>query len=257
MDKLKVLSLFAGIGGFDLGLERAGGFESVAFCEIDPFCQKVLAKHWPNVPCHSDVRELSGDQVGAVDVICGGFPCQDLSFAGRGAGIAGARSGLWKEYARLVGELLPTYIIVENSPALLIRGMQVVLGDLAEIGYDAEWHCIPASHFGAPHHRDRLWIIARRRAIGRNSSHTLQANEIRKANSGITTFFNEIGTWISKERISPFFKSWSPKPRVDSVVDGLSAKMDKHNGAYGNAVIPQIPEMIGNAILEDIGWQSN
>lgn len=168
MRKLRTLSLFAGIGGFDLGLERTGGFETVAFCEIDPFCQKVLAKHWPNVPCFSDVRELRGDQVGAIDVICGGFPCQDLSTAGKQAGMGeGTRSGLWSEIVRLAGELRPSFIIVENVTALLRgpsdrpgRWFGRVLGDLAEIGYDAEWHCIPASYIGACHHRDRAWILA-------------------------------------------------------------------------------------------------
>ncbi len=156
----RVLSLFAGIGGFDLGLERTGGFKTVAFCEIDPFCRRVLAKHWPEVPCYHDVRTLSGEQVGPVDVICGGFPCQDISFAGKGAGLAGERSGLWSEYARLIDELRPLYVIVENVAALLGRGLATVLGDLAAIGYDAEWHCIPASAVGAPHRRDRLWIVA-------------------------------------------------------------------------------------------------
>lgn len=164
MEKFKVLSLFAGIGGFDLGLERTGGFETVAFCEIDPFCQRVLKKHWPEVPCYDDVRTLTAERLAAdgiaVDVICGGFPCQDISTAGKGAGLAGERSGLWSEIARLVGELRPQFVIVENVSALLGRGLGTVLGDLAALGYDAEWHCIPASAVGAPHRRDRIWIIA-------------------------------------------------------------------------------------------------
>jgi DNA (cytosine-5)-methyltransferase 1 len=160
----RVLSLFAGIGGFDLGLERTGGFKTVAFCEIDPFCRRVLAKHWPEVPCYEDVKELTGERLRtdgvAVDCIVGGFPCQDISFAGKGAGMAGERSGLWSEYARLIGELRPRYVIVENVAALLGRGLADVLGDMAALGYDAEWHCIPASAVGAPHRRDRLWILA-------------------------------------------------------------------------------------------------
>lgn len=166
---MKVLDLFSGIGGFSLGLERAG-MQTVAFCEIEPFCRKILRKHWPSVPIYEDVTKLTAKQLTtdgiSVDVICGGFPCQDISTAGKGAGIEGSRSGLWKEYSRLVGELRPRYVIVENVAALLGRGLDVVLGDLAEIGYDAEWHCIPASAVGAPHRRDRVWIIASWQGMG-------------------------------------------------------------------------------------------
>jgi len=186
---LTIGSLFSGIGGFDLGLERAG-MRTLWFCEQDPFCQRVLARHWPGVPIHSDVCALVGDAdrassdahatagasrsatgerggVGAlpvrvpyVDVLCGGFPCQDLSYAGAGAGLTGARSGLWSEYARLIGELGPRYVVVENVAALLARGLGTVLADLAALGYDAEWDCIPASAVGAPHRRDRIWLVA-------------------------------------------------------------------------------------------------
>ena len=160
---LSVLDLFSGIGGFSLGLERAG-MRTVAFCEIDPRCRLVLAKHWPGVPCYDDVRTLTAERLRAdgipVDVICGGFPCQDLSVAGKGAGLAGERSGLWREFSRLAGELRPSFVIVENVAALLGRGLGTVLGDLAALGYDAEWHCIPAAAVGAPHRRDRVWIVA-------------------------------------------------------------------------------------------------
>jgi DNA (cytosine-5)-methyltransferase 1 len=155
-----VLDLFSGIGGFSLGLERAG-MKTIAFCEIDPYCRKVLAKHWPGVKIHEDVKQLDGNQyVGAVDVICGGFPCQDISVAGKGVGLSGERSGLWREYARLIRQIRPRYVIVENVAALLSRGMGDVLGDLAEIGYDAEWHCISAAYVGLPQLRDRIWIVA-------------------------------------------------------------------------------------------------
>jgi len=157
---LTVLDIFSGIGGFSLGLERTGGFKTVAFCEIDPFCRKVLRKHWPDVPIFEDVTKLRGEDVGPVDVIAGGFPCQDISTAGRGEGIEGSRSGLWKEFARLIGEIRPRYVIVENVSALLGRGLDRVLGDLAALGFDAEWHCIPASAIGAPHRRDRIWMVA-------------------------------------------------------------------------------------------------
>ncbi|MAU41000.1 MAG: hypothetical protein CMF31_05190 [Kordiimonas sp.] len=143
---LKHLDLFSGIGGFALGLQWAGGFETVGFCEIDPFCQKVLAKHWPHVPIYDDIKELDGDQfAGAVDIITGGFPCQDLSIAGRKAGIDGDRSGLWSEMVRLARQIRPRYIIVENVTNLLAGPSEKrggwfgrVLGDLAEIGFNAE-----------------------------------------------------------------------------------------------------------------------
>jgi DNA (cytosine-5)-methyltransferase 1 len=180
---MKVLDLFSGIGGFSLGLERTGGFRTVAFCEIDPFCRRVLAKHWPGIPCYEDVKNLTADRLTAdgisVDVVCGGFPCQDISYAGRGAGIDGERSGLWTEYARLIGEIRPQYVIVENVAALLVRGLDRVLGSLATLRYDAEWHCIPASHVGAPHIRDRIWIVAQPQHTDTNvsGSHRTTINE--------------------------------------------------------------------------------
>ena len=151
--------LFAGIGGFSLGLERAG-MKCRWQVEIDPYATAVLRKHWPEVPKHDDVRTFPPQGDYAVDVICGGFPCQDISVAGKGAGLAGARSGLWNEFARIIGELRPYYVVVENVAALLARGMGTVLGDLSSLGYDAEWHVIPASAVGAPHRRERVWIVA-------------------------------------------------------------------------------------------------
>lgn len=161
---MRVLDLFSGIGGFSLGLERAG-METVAFCEFDKHAQAVLKKHWPNVPIFEDVRTLDAKQFrGSIDVVCGGFPCQDLSNAGKKAGISGERSGLYREMLRIIGECLPRYAIFENVSALLSgdkgRWFAQFLYDLASLGYDAEWHCISASFIGAPHHRDRIWIIA-------------------------------------------------------------------------------------------------
>lgn len=161
---MNVLDLFSGIGGFSLGLERCG-MKTVAFCEIDKKARRVLKKHWPDVPIYKDVKELTYEQlkkdgIPQIDIIAGGFPCQDISLAGKGAGITGTRSGLWIEFARLIGEIQPRYAIVENVSALLGRGLSRILGDLTSLGYDAEWHCIPASVVGAPHQRDRIWIIA-------------------------------------------------------------------------------------------------
>ena len=170
---LTVGSLFAGIGGFDLGLERTGHFRTVWQCEIDPFCQAVLTTHWPEVPKYDDIRQLSATTPGLVrpDVLCGGFPCQDISLAGKGEGIDGSRSGLWAEYARLIGELRPRYVLVENVAALRSRGLDRVLRDLAACGYDAEWDCLPASAVGAPHRRDRIWIVAYPQLARRDGLH--------------------------------------------------------------------------------------
>lgn len=157
--KLRVGSLFSGIGGIDLGLERAG-METRWFSEIDPYASRVLAKHWPAVPNLGDITKIDFTTVEPVDVLAGGFPCQDISRAGAKEGIGGKRSGLWFEYLRAIGDIRPRYVLVENVSDLLTRGLGAVLGSLAEIGYDAEWDCIPASAIGAPHIRDRLWLVA-------------------------------------------------------------------------------------------------
>jgi DNA (cytosine-5)-methyltransferase 1 len=152
-------SLFAGIGGIDLGFERAG-LQCKWQVEIEPYAQKVLAKHWPNVRRHDDVRTWPQPDTEYVDVIAGGFPCQDISYAGKRAGLQGERSGLFYEAIRVVREVGPRFIVLENVAALLTSGMGDVLGTLASIGYDAEWHCIPAAAVGAPHIRDRIFILA-------------------------------------------------------------------------------------------------
>ena len=162
-------SLFAGIGGFDLGFERAG-----MVCkwqvEIDDYANRVLAKHWPNVHRERDIRTAGRHNLESVDVICGGFPCQDISYAGAGAGLDGARSGLFFEAVRVVRELRPRIVVLENVAALLTRGLDRVLGTLAEIGYDAEWHCIPAAAVGAPHIRDRVFVLAYSNDAGSGAS---------------------------------------------------------------------------------------
>jgi DNA (cytosine-5)-methyltransferase 1 len=155
-------SLFSGIGGFDLGLERAG-MEVAWQCEIDPAARRVLARHWPDVPCYEDVKELRGDRLPAVDVLCGGFPCQDLSVAGRRAGLAGERSGLFHEFMRLAGELAPRWVLVENVPGLLSsedgRDMGVVLGTLADLGYGWCYRVLDAQFFGVAQRRRRVFIV--------------------------------------------------------------------------------------------------
>lgn len=254
--KLRVLDLFSGIGGFSLGLERTGGFDTVAFCEIDPFCRRVLAKHWPNVPCFEDVTTLRGEDVGPVDVICGGFPCQDLSVAGKGEGLAGSRSGLWSEIARLVGELRPRFVLVENVANLLAGPASQpgawfgrVLGDLAERGYDAEWRNIPAWLVGLPHSRERVWLVAYPQQEGW---------------SGLLPHFQserEAESFGRGQAAIALAASRSLDQRARGEVDGEPPFFDGDDGvphvvaglaACGNAVVPQIPELIGRAILESL-----
>lgn len=170
-------SLFSGIGGLELGLERAGVGRTVWQVEREPFCQAVLQKHWPDAERFDDVKTVGRHNLKPVDVICGGFPCQDISYAGKGAGLAGARSGLWFEYARIIGELRPSYVVVENVAALRRRGLDTVLGDLAALGYDTIWLPIRASDVGAPHRRERLFILAHAAEL-RRDGHSAQPRGI-------------------------------------------------------------------------------
>ena len=170
------LDLFSGIGGFSLGLERTGGFETVAFCEIDGWCRQQLARNWPGVPIHKDIEEFDGGTIGDVDIVTGGFPCQDISHANTSAkGIDGARSGLVFEMLRVIREVRPTWVVIENSPALRVRGADRVLDELEGQGYVCWPLVVGARHVLAPHRRDRVWIVAhtsqpvseRRREVGR------------------------------------------------------------------------------------------
>lgn len=230
---MKLLDLFSGIGGFSLGLERTGYFKTVAFCDIEEYPRRVLKKHWPEVPIYDDVRTLSARRLAEdgieVDAICGGFPCQDISLAGKGAGIDGERSGLWSEYARLIGEIRPRYAIMENVSALLGRGLGRVLGDLAALGYDAEWNCISSCSIGFPHMRDRVWIVAYAASERREQCRRIKLTESSHITRNIYQRFSE--------------------PEPSRVVNGIPHRMDRING-LGNAVVPQIPELIGNAIKQ-------
>ena len=249
MSKLKVLDLFSGIGGFSLGLERTGGFETVAFCEIEEFPRRVLKKHWPEVPCYNDVREITPNILRRdgipVNVITGGFPCQDISKAGKKAGIGGeTRSGLYAEVIRLARDLRPDFIILENVANLLAgpteqpgKWFSTILSDLASLGCDAEWENIPASAMGAPHRRERIWIVAypeEKRPV--------------KGMEGI------LQSRSAREFRRSFRRPWvfgMDNPRVCRVDDGLRPGLDGHF-ALGNSVVPQIPEMIGRAIMESM-----
>jgi len=165
LHKLRTLHLFAGAGGGILA-DILLGHHPVCAVEIEPYCQQVLSArqkdgHLPWFPIFDDVQTFDGKPWrGLVDVVAGGFPCQDISSAGKGAGIEGSRSSMWKHMARIIGEVRPKYAFVENSPMLVGRGLSVVLADLAEMGYDAEWGIVGAHHVSAPHRRDRIWILA-------------------------------------------------------------------------------------------------
>ena len=243
---MRVLDLFAGIVGFTLGLERAG-FETAAFCEIDPYAQKVLAKHWPGVPIYDDVRTITAERLASdgigIDVITGGFPCQDISVAGSQAGIAdGTRSGLWSECARLISELQPRFAIMENVTNLISgdsgRWFGRLLGDLASIGYDAEWHCIPACYLGAEHRRDRVWIIAY--PIGSR----LESLDVQKS---LCAHTEKSCGWEFARAIDAALPA-DDYARMRGDIDGVSDIMDRLK-CLGNAVVPQIPEVIGRAIM--------
>jgi|TARA_Y100000310_G_scaffold53054_1_gene48675 DNA (cytosine-5)-methyltransferase 1 len=236
---MTVGSLFAGIGGFDLGLERAG-MEVRWQVEIDPFCRKVLAKHWPGVKRYEDVREVGAHNLEPVELICGGFPCQDISNAGKREGITGARSGLWGEYARIIRELRPRYVIVENVGALLVRGIDVVLRDLAEIGYDAEWDVLSAAAVGAPHRRERVWIVAHPEGerVEGNGAPWLQEPQA------------QVGPGLSgRDGSGTRPTHWQTEPDVDRMAHGVPARVDRLRG-LGNAVVPQVVEWIGHRIIE-------
>jgi DNA (cytosine-5)-methyltransferase 1 len=157
---VKIGSLFSGIGGLERGLELAGVGEVAWQVEADPFCRSVLEKHWPSVRRFSDVRDVYPWELEPVDVLCGGFPCQDISLAGKGAGLEGARSGLWANFAWLIGELRPRFVVIENVLALARRGLDRVLQDLADRGYDALWFDLQAADVGAPHKRARIFVVA-------------------------------------------------------------------------------------------------
>ncbi len=173
-------SLFTGIGGIDRGLDAAG-FRCRWQVENDPYAVKVLEKHWPTVKRYGDICSIDGSELEPVDLVCGGFPCQDLSQAGKRVGIEGTRSGLWFEYARLVGELGPRYVLIENVPGLLVSdAMRRVIGELARLGYVGCYRSLRASEFGASHLRKRVFIVAHRDRPGRETRHQL-ARSIRPA----------------------------------------------------------------------------
>jgi DNA (cytosine-5)-methyltransferase 1 len=285
---MKVFDIFSGIGGFSIGLEAAS-MQTVAFCEINPFCQQILKKHWPSVPIFSDITVIDKEDLKAlprIDVIAGGFPCQDISVAGKQKGIAAKRSGLWKEFARLINEIRPKYAIIENVANLRSKGLISVLQDLWEIGYNAEWHCIPASAFDAPHRRDRIWIIAHPACIGQIGLSVGKEAAESKLGGGSEDVsdpdkqglqgcrgFKETSQICAQEQVSMYRRSRGIKQWGKELLEVPRLKDDRLNPdwvewlmgypiswtdggsrmqrlmALGNSVVPLIPEFLGEAII--------
>ena len=272
-----MLDTFAGIGGFSYAAHKlVGGFETKQFIEIDPFCQKVLNKHFPNVPIHDDIRTFSAIS-GQYDVICGGFPCQSISVAGNRAGITEeSRSGIFYELMRVIRMVRPRFVVLENVAAILNNGLDIVLGELSQAGYDAEWSVISASSLGACHRRSRWWCVAYTNDYGSspssisgfndktNNSSSERPNDISEpkrsstpANSGSVQSFTEptnsngkrlqrenlnemereIWSQSNSRRLNPDWRSYVSKPILPRGSDGLSNRVDRTK-SLGNSVVP-------------------
>lgn len=252
-------SLFSGAGLGDYGAELAG-WASAFQVELDPFCRTILARHWPDVPKFGDIRTLDCAALPVVDALIGGFPCQDISPAGKGAGLAGPKSGLWREYARVIEAINPRWVIIENSGRLITRGLDVVLQDLAARGYDAEWDVVPAGALGAPHLRERTWVVAWQRVaypdgpgralVGRggvlDGERTPHGDHADGRGAPVGRIFDP--SWIAAWRARGCAGTW---PRAESELgrapDGRAARLDGRHfaefptptasayGASGNA----------------------
>jgi len=290
---VQVLDLFSGIGGFSLGLKRAG-METIGFCEIDPFCRRVLAKHWPDVTIHTDIRGLDGkDYKGRTDVICGGFPCQPFSQAGKRRGTEDDRH-LWPEMLRVISEVRPTWVIGENVIGFVKMELDSVLSDLEREGYQTRAFIIPACGIDAPHKRDRVWIISHANSEGESDGpinegprprqlelmadpesgfSVLSKQEVRTGRTTTDNSSKDVADseservqrlWSSgeqkphtyggqklslcgSERPEPAY--WEAEPGMGRVVDGIPDRVDRIKG-LGNAVVPMVVEVIGNAIME-------
>lgn len=274
--QMKILDLFSGIGGFSLGLERAG-FETVAFCEIDPYCRQVLAQHWPRVLIYEDVKHVTAERLRArgiiPNIITGGFPCQDVSKLGKRAGLEnGTRTGLWSELARIIGDVRPEYAVLENVTGLFSLGIERVLGDLAALGYDAEWHVIPAAAIGAEHLRERVFIIAypnmqqhddnaglhgSKRDVGAVIADAGSGGRERRGDGGqVVADAGNFGPRLDLAgAIAPDFprEYRNIRPLLVRGFSRIPNRVDRVK-ALGNTIVPQIAELIGNAIND---YESN
>lgn len=229
---MNVLSLFSGIGGLELGLERAG-MTVVGQVELNPFCRQVLAKHWPDVPRHDDVRTAPAWWASVprpvVDVVAGGFPCQPFSHAGLQKGVADERWG-WPWMRAVVDAVRPRYVVVENVAALLgdTEAFSIVLGDLSDLGFAVEWDVVSACSVGAPHMRRRLFVVAYPEGDGELLSGRVERSEVGDTQRDVC--------------------HWSQESEPHRVVDGVPRRVDR-NHALGNAVVPQVAELVGRRLL--------
>jgi len=282
MNELRLIDTFSGIGGFSYSAEKlVGGFKTVAFVECEPFCQKVLKKHWPHVEQFHDIRTYNPEPYSA-DVICGGFPCQSISNAGKREGITQtSESGLWYELYRVICLLRPRYVVLENVSAILSRGLGIVLGNLAEAGYNCEWCCIPASYVGACHQRDRWWLVAYSTSVSNGSQIEIQARGntfIRRSTTnteGSERNGNETIEEYGKARTQEIFRDrnggkntytwrntpyelkgdwrkWSTKPVICRNPNGAASGVDrtKRMKALGNSIVPQVAAIPLQRVLD-------
>jgi DNA (cytosine-5)-methyltransferase 1 len=232
---MRLGSLFAGIGGIDLGFQRAG-FEIAWQVENDEYCRRVLAKHWPNVLRHDDVKTFPPEGDWQVDCIAGGFPCQPVSLAGKGLAQHDER-WLWPEFARVVRAIRPRFVALENVPGLLVRGFGDVLGRLAALGYSARWGVLSACSMGFPHMRRRLFVVAHDEKIRCSWDY--------QSNARITG--NDQWRMLKSKRTD----RRDSEPRVGRVVHGIPSELDKRRiEGLGNAVVPQVAEWIARRIIE-------
>ena len=274
--KLKHLDLFSGIGGFSLGLEATGGFETVAFCDYDSYCQKILRKHWPWVTIYDDIKELNHEKLNSnghtkIDIITGGYPCQPFSVAGRKKGEEDPRH-LWPEYFRLIKELRPSWIIGENVSGHVKLGLDTVLENLESEGYSARTFSISASSIGANHQRERIWIVANSGCSWGSGSEFQRKNEneIKKENANqfersssssqsdmVYSDSERLEKWESiGENFSQEYQTligadwWSIEPDVGRVANGVPKRVDRLK-SLGNSLVPHIPYYIGMSILQN------
>lgn len=237
---MRIGSLFSGIGGLELGLERAGVGQTVWQCECDDYALAVLAKHWPHAQRFRDVRAMD-ESTPPVDVICGGFPCQDISNAGRREGITGERSGLFFELMRVVRMVRPRFVVLENVAALLGRGLDTVLGELSESGFDAEWSIVSACSVGASHVRERLFVVAYTNSV---------YGRARIGDSVSSQSDRTISSINGRQSSRLGSEAWLEDPSaLYGGANGVPRGMDR-NRCLGNAVVPACAEIVGRRLLE-------
>ena len=234
-------SLFSGIGGFELGAKRAG-IKTIWNCEINSFCRKILKKHFPETTQYTDITTLKNPPY--VDIISGGFPCQDISIANpKGEGLDGKRSGLWKEMFRIICEARPDYVLIENSPQLLRKDFSTLLQNLSEAGYDAEWYCLQARDFNLPHKRERLFIVCYATCL-RFADSIIKPDQLQKILSKKISGQTALSMPIKRFNAESDYRSVR-------MYNGFSKELDTNRiTALGNAVIPSIAQYLFECIKE-------